>query len=535
LRATAHTPGPFFVYDERTRYEFALVPSEFNVFTDSPPDSRSVLPASRARVLVVDDEATLREMLADFLELEGYDVTSASDGMAALDATGSKAFDVVLTDMKMPRLGGLALLERLRQQAPTTMVVMMTGFGTVETAIDAMKRGAYDYVLKPFKVEEVMHVVARAVEKRRVEADNIRLRQAVSLYKVSEALNVSLSLDQVVDTVLTTSIVELGAEFVTAWLKDPERGWFERQRRSAETHDGRALLSGVVDIDRLTHALRDGQPVLVHGEECQRFFTSESSEPATSFVAVPLTMKGNALGLLAAAVRGPIARFEEGQRKMLSILASRAAASIENARLYGDLQGTFQQTIEGLASAIDKMDRYTAGHSARVANYAMFLARRLGLSDADVDIARHSALMHDIGKIGCALNLNKPGKLTADEYEAFKLHPAYGRDILSPIKFLNPLIPGVHLHHERFDGRGYPLGLEGQTIPIIARIISVADTYDAMTSDRSYRRALPNEVAVAEIERCTGSQFDPDVSGNFLEGLDEIREALRATGEKVPD
>ena len=112
--------------------------------------------------------------------------------------------------------------------------------------------------------------------------------------------------------------------------------------------------------------------------------------------------------------------------------------------------------------------------------------------------------MHDIGKIGCVLNLNKPGKLTQDEYEIFKKHPGYGRDILEPIKFLHPLIPGVHLHHERWDGRGYPLGLKGNDIPLIARIIAVADTYDAMTSDRAYRRALPHEVAVTEIERCSG-------------------------------
>jgi HD-GYP domain-containing protein (c-di-GMP phosphodiesterase class II) len=177
-------------------------------------------------------------------------------------------------------------------------------------------------------------------------------------------------------------------------------------------------------------------------------------------------------------------RFDEGQRKLLSIIGSRAAAAIENARLYEDLQATFQQTIEGLAKAIDKMDRYTAGHSDRVAAYAA-CSRSSSASREEVEIVRQSALMHDIGKIGCVLNLNKPGKLTNDEYEVFKKHPVYGRDILDPIKFLHPLIPGVYLHHERWDGRGYPLGLKGQDIPLIARIISVADTYDAMTSDRS--------------------------------------------------
>src|SRR5262249_20915497 len=160
--------------------------------------------------------------------------------------------------------------------------------------------------------------------------------------------------------------------------------------------------------------------------------------------------------------------------------------------------------IQGLAKAIDRMDRYTAGHSDRVASYAVLLAKKLGLSPAEIEIVRQSALMHDIGKIGCVLNLNKTGKLTTEEYEDFKKHPPYGRDILDRIKFLHPLIPGVHLHHERWDGRGYPLNLKGSDIPLIARIIAVADTYDAMTSDRSYRRALPHEVAVAEIERCSG-------------------------------
>ena len=223
-------------------------------------------------------------------------------------------------------------------------------------------------------------------------------------------------------------------------------------------------------------------------------------------------------------------KFDEGQRKLLAIIASRAAAAIENARLYEDLQATFQQTIEGLAKAIDKMDRYTSGHSDRVALYATFLATQIGLDPAEVEIVRQSALMHDIGKIGCVLNLNKPGKLTNDEYEVFKKHPAYGRDILDPIKFLHPLIPGVHLHHERWDGRGYPLKLKGENIPLIARIIAVADTYDAMTSDRSYRRALPHEVAISEIERCSSTQFDPGLAATFTENIDGYREEQQNPG-----
>ena len=246
-------------------------------------------------------------------------------------------------------------------------------------------------------------------------------------------------------------------------------------------------------------------------------------------------MQQRLLGFIAVASVSRSKKFDEGQRKMLSIISSRAAAAIENARLYEDLQATFQQTIEGLAKAIDKMDRYTSGHSDRVAKYATYLAVRLGLSPAEIEIVRQSALMHDIGKIGCVLNLNKPGKLTTDEYEMFKRHPQFGRDILDPIKFLHPLIPGVHLHHERWDGRGYPLRMKGNEIPLIARIIAVADTYDAMTSDRAYRRALPHEVAVAEIERCSSTQFDPEVAATFTSNLEAYREERRADGAKVPE
>jgi HD-GYP domain-containing protein (c-di-GMP phosphodiesterase class II) len=266
-----------------------------------------------------------------------------------------------------------------------------------------------------------------------------------------------------------------------------------------------------------------------------RFFQDAPEVPVQSLIAVPLRMKQRLLGWIGVVSYTKGKRFDEGQRKMLSIVASRAAAAIENARLYEDLRATFQQTIEGLAKAIDKMDRYTSGHSDRVATYAMYLATRLGLSPDQIEIVRQSALMHDIGKLGCVLNLNKPGKLTQDEYEQFKRHPGFGKDILEPIKFLHPLIPGVHLHHERWDGRGYPLGLKGQDVPLMARIIAVADTYDAMTSDRAYRRSLPHEVAVTEIERCSTTQFDPEVSHAFCEGLDEYRESEVAKGNKVPE
>ncbi len=537
--------------------------------------SFSILPPvqDRPRVLVVDDEKFIRDILADFLGMEGYEVRTAEDGMAALQEMSRGAYDVIISDLKMPRMGGIELLDEIAKRNSNVLTVIMTGFGTVETAIDAMKRGAYDYILKPFKVEEVVHIIQRALEKQRLAAENLRLREAVSLYKVSEAIAASLSLDEVMATVCDTALHEIRADLVSTWLDDGEGGFFERNRLVAPPRGSvipppfDPLAPGVettaalpddplkpvpagddpettqpihneVDPEVVRGHLTLDPTLLEHGARGQRFFKDAGARAPQSVMAVPLRAGGQSprlIGWILAASFTAGRRFDEGQRKLLSIVGSRAAAAIDNARLYEDLKATFKQTIQGLARALDQLDRYTAGHSDRVAMYATMLAIKLELPGELVEIVRQSALMHDIGKIGCVLNLNKPGKLTNEDYESFKRHPAYGRDILEPIKFLQPLIPGVHLHHERWDAKGYPLGLGGNDIPLIARIVAVADTYDAMTSDRAYRRALPHEVAIAEIQRCSGTQFDVNVAYAFLEAIEEFRDQKMALGEIVPE
>jgi putative nucleotidyltransferase with HDIG domain len=496
--------------------------------------SDSGLPEDRPRVLVVDDEKFIRDIIADFLGMEGYIVRTAEDGSSAVTELERARYDMVISDLKMPRMGGLDLLKEVSKTHPDTLTVIMTGFGTVETAIDAMKRGAYDYILKPFKVEEVVHIVQRGLEKRRLTAENLRLREALSLYKVSEAIAASLSLDEVVATLTDGALSEVRADLVSTWLDDGEGGYFQRSQSPA-SHLPAGEELGQLDAARIVELLKSGTPLVEHGARARELFAEHPARQVSSVAVVPLKMRDRLMGWIAVVSLTASRRFDEGQRKLLVMMASRAAAAIENARLYQDLQATFQQTIQSLARTIDRMDHYTSGHSERVARYAVALARWLGLPEQDIDVVRHSALMHDIGKIGCVMNLNKPGKLTLDEYEIFKRHPVYGREILDPIRFLGPVVPGVYLHHERWDGRGYPLGLAKGDIPLIARIISIADCYDAMTSDRSYRRALPHDVTVTEIERCSGTQFDPDLSATFVDGIEDYREEARASGEQVPE
>ncbi len=179
----------------------------------------------RPRVLVVDDEKFIRDILADFLGLEGYFVRTASDGVSALDVLHASRFDVVISDLKMPRMGGIELLEAIPRISPNTLTIIMTGFGTVETAIEAMKRGAYDYVLKPFKMDEVIHIVRRGIDKQRLAAENLRLKEAVSLYSVSEAISASLSLEEILETIGQLAVQEMKADVVTIWLEDRKGGF----------------------------------------------------------------------------------------------------------------------------------------------------------------------------------------------------------------------------------------------------------------------------------------------------------------------
>lgn len=503
-----------------------------------------------ARILVVDDERVIREILAEFLALEGFSVHTVEDGEKALTELRLRPYDLLITDLKMPRLSGLQLLEKIEQERLGVLTVLMTGFGTVETAIEAMKKGAYDYLLKPFKVEEVIHVVERALYRQRLQAENIRLREALTIYKVSEAIALSHDIEHILDVVLRAALDEVKADVATLHLRDPGSGNYEeRVKIVASERDHDAPRNGLPSpaFGVILDQFAQGVPILAHGGKASRFFT-EHHLPAelSSFVAVPLTVRGTMVGVLNVFSFTQGKKFDEGHRKLLAVLASRAASAIDNARLYTELRSTndsltvanqsleemFQQTVAGFAQALEESDMYTRGHSERVAVYTEILARGLTLPDPEIRRMVQAGVMHDVGKIGVRYDmLNKPGKLTPEEVAVFRQHPEKGKRILEPVPCLHGLIDGCWCHHEWFDGGGYPRGLSGQNIPLVGRIVSIADAYDAMTSDRAYRRALPHEVAISEIERCAGTQFDPELADAFVRLLEAWREGMRQRGQ----
>ena len=242
-----------------------------------------------------------------------------------------------------------------------------------------------------------------------------------------------------------------------------------------------------------------------------------------SFLAVPLIVKKQTIGILylynkQTSKISPFAEFTAEELRMVSSFSHQVGIAIENHRLYSDIHNIFLDYIKSIAAALDARDAYTHGHSRRVAEFSVGIGKVLGLSEGELEFLELSATIHDIGKIGIGESvLNKPDKLTDEEFLIIKSHVVKGSKILEPMSRLRALMPGVRSHHERYDGKGYPDGLKGDEIHLVARIISIADTYDAMTSSRVYRKGLPNEVAFKEIEKGAGTQFDPKLATAFVE------------------
>lgn len=210
-------------------------------------------------------------------------------------------------------------------------------------------------------------------------------------------------------------------------------------------------------------------------------------------------------------------------------LAANVSAGIESCQLLKKQRDLFLETITILAQAVELRDQYTGGHTQRVSTYSMLLAQQLGMAEPDIELIRIGTPLHDIGKIGIDdAILRKPDKLTPEEFEQMKLHTVKGAEIVNTIKDLRPIIPIVRSHHERWDGKGYPDGTAGEATPAVARVVAISDAFDAMTSDRPYRKGMAVEVAFGEIEKGIGKQFDPNFAQVFLRIRDSIIEEMRA-------
>jgi HD-GYP domain-containing protein (c-di-GMP phosphodiesterase class II) len=357
-----------------------------------------------------------------------------------------------------------------------------------------------------------------------VHGDEIRRLEALT--SASTVVNSTLDLKQLLKLVMELAARTLRAEASSILLKDKATGDLLFDIATGEAADQVKTLRVPRGQGIAGAVAESGESLLV--PDCSkdpRFFKAadEKTQFVTrSIIAVPLQARGETIGVVEVLNRLGEVPFSQADLRLLQALAHQSAVAIQNAQLFADLQESFLATVRALAQAVDAKDSYTAGHSSRVTLYSVIIGEELGLDGDQLRRLRLSGLLHDVGKIGIRDSvLGKPGQLTDEEFAVMKSHPTVGEHILSPVPQLAEVIPGVVSHHERFDGRGYPRGLKAEEIPLSGRIIGVADAFDAMTSDRVYRPRLSDEVALGELRKHSGTQFDSRVVTAFLAAYDK--------------
>jgi len=268
-----------------------------------------------------------------------------------------------------------------------------------------------------------------------------------------------------------------------------------------------------------------GDPLIVADAQSDpRFFREvdkKSKFTTKNVICVPVRVKEKTIGVLEAINKLDRGTFTEEDLTLFQSLADQVAVALDNARLMAEIEELFFQTASSLADAIEKRDPYTGGHTRRVTEYSLAIGTKLDLDPTEMRWLKLAAVLHDIGKIGVEDQiLRKPDKLDDEEYNQMKQHTLMGAEIIAHIKQLHEIIPGLKYHHEKIDGKGYPEGLVEENIPLIAKIVAVADTFDAMTSDRPYRKALSTEEAFEELRRCSGTQFDKALVDAFIKAFE---------------
>ncbi|MEX2672420.1 MAG: HD domain-containing phosphohydrolase [Phycisphaeraceae bacterium] len=332
-------------------------------------------------------------------------------------------------------------------------------------------------------------------------------------------LSARMTVTQEVEAFLSSAVRELqqvvGLRWIGMYLTDDDR--------RLQSLRGQAILAGHSDCDR--EALTAiGHTLLQQFGESDAAVIGDAAELgiqellpiARRLLIVPIAREGKPLAVLFGADKVGGADLCSVDSKLVTSAAQSMGIFLENAMLYEDVQDMFMGTLHALIATIDAKDTYTCGHSERVAMLSRDLAQAAGLPATIVERVHLSGLIHDVGKIGVPeAVLCKPGRLTRSEFAMIKAHPEIGVRILSDIHQMHDLLPGVLHHHERWDGKGYPHHLAGEDIPLFGRIICLADSFDAMSTDRTYRKAMPLTDAMAEIKACAGAHFDPDLARVF--------------------
>jgi putative nucleotidyltransferase with HDIG domain len=495
-------------------------------------------------ILIVDDEASIRSVAEEYFRRRGYEVRTARDGAEALDILQRGGIDCCFTDINMPGMNGLDLAERIHLTDSTLPVIVMTGYPSLDASIHTLRNGVVDFLVKPVNLKQMELSLRRAIRQRGMFVENMLLKQEVKgkdrieklnrelLHKIDEletanrimahfaaTASVAHAFQRAVDIAIEVVPADCTRFFVVGG-PDGEPHEVAAARRpdgaaasavpagtaAAAAGPGgglRRLVKQVsIDAEPLLAAAGNGGPDL--------------PAPIRSLLAVPIRIRDKVFGVLTAETVGEGRRFTEKDRFYLAFTTQSAGSAIETLALYENLYENLFATLYGFVNALEARDLYTRQHSTRVTEIALVLGRELRCSAEELNVLNFAGPLHDIGKIGIRDEiLLKPGRLTAEEFEKIKEHPVIGANMITQLGLWERERQIIRCHHERFDGAGYPDGLGGEEIPFLARILSVADAYDAMASDRAYRQRMAEELILEIIRKGAGSQFDPQIVDVF--------------------
>jgi len=483
------------------------------------PDAWGAAPAAASasdvlRVLAVDDTPAVLQFLVSAFTSCGCLVSAASTAEQALDLLADHPFDLIVSDIKMPGLSGLDLLRAVKGRQPGTPVVLITGLPSVNSAVFGLRHGAYDYLPKPFSIREVQQLVQRVRKDRQQGAvasypaglmEELARRQAGmnGLFRIGELALRGLDPGVFIDTVLDYTVQSLRGDAALILLRDQDGNFTPSQKGNP------------VMLNQLLALLHGTFPELVRAGVRETVALTGPAHPVAAIAALIPGMS-RVTGILCLGRDAQAGGFLPDEKELLRAYAQTTGLALQRLLLKDGLESNLIDTIASFVAALESKDPYLKGHSARVSLYAGEIATVMGLAPAQISVVRRAGILHDLGKLVLMDSvLHKPGRLTKEEYALVQRHPLVAEKILRPLRFLAEEAETIKRHHERYDGRGYPDGLKGEQIPVTARIVTVADSFDAMTSTRPYRSALPVDVALAELHRNARFQFDPMVIEAF--------------------
>jgi putative nucleotidyltransferase with HDIG domain len=505
------------------------------------------------KILFVDDEKSILNLAREYFKRKGYSVLTAGNGKEAVDILKNESVDCCFTDINMPEMDGLELAEYIRNFDSTLPVVVMTGYPSLETTIQTLKNGVVDFLIKPVNLNQMELCVQRVFSQQRLFIENLLLKKEVEGTRRLEQLNRELGLKveelNVLNRILQQFLVKVSSQDVFRRLVDTavevlacDDACFylidENVKQPfiisrAFAPPGPADTGTALPQQPEMEAL-DSLVLEIAADRLPLLFSGSTETPRLpagirSLAGVPLTIRNNVFGVLVATVSGDARTLTEKDLYYLSFMAQSAAGAIENLALYENIYHNLFATLYAFVNTIEARDRYTRQHSNRVTRYALIIGKALGCSSEELDVLNFAGHLHDIGKIGIRDDiLLKPGKLSDAEFEKIKEHPVIGANILKQLGFWERERRIILHHHERYDGTGYPHGLKKDEIPLLARILSVADVYDALSSDRAYRRRMEESQVLNILREGAGTQFDPEMIAVFFKLHDNGQLRLEA-------